>query len=241
MSVAATSARHSRRPWRISLNSSAPTETTAPTVALRDEMTPLSGASTRACASRSCCTFSIARCACSRACAVRSRVNSWLMACADSTPVGCRSRARWALAAASAKVASASATRASDCASSACGRSVAKVASSWPRRTTSPTLTWTSASRQPLPSAPTTASCQAWMVPPAGTDCAMLPRCGWVRVTLNEGRVAGAAAVAAGLSAALAAHASTHKAAATPALRQKRRRPTPARKRRVMRRLRLRC
>ena len=41
-----TSARHSSRPWRIMRKSSWPAGSTAPTVALRDEITPLSGAST---------------------------------------------------------------------------------------------------------------------------------------------------------------------------------------------------
>ena len=48
-SALVTSARHSSRPWRIRRNSSVPLPTTAPTVALRAEMMPSSGASTRDC------------------------------------------------------------------------------------------------------------------------------------------------------------------------------------------------
>ena len=77
---AATSARHSRRPWRIRRNSSWPAGSTAPTVALRAEITPSSGAST--CVWRSAQLLRLrraARCASSRACAVRSAVRYWLI------------------------------------------------------------------------------------------------------------------------------------------------------------------
>ena len=51
------------------------------------------------------------------------------------------------------------------CARSACIVSGAKVASTWPRLTTSPTLTRTSARRRPFASVPMLASCQAAMLP----------------------------------------------------------------------------
>jgi hypothetical protein len=52
-SAEVTSPRHSSRPWRIRRNSSVPAPTTEPTVALRAEMTPLSGASNWVCFRRS--------------------------------------------------------------------------------------------------------------------------------------------------------------------------------------------
>jgi len=53
-SVEVTSARHSSRPLRTMRNSSVPAPTTAPTVALRAEMMPLSGATTWVYFRRSC-------------------------------------------------------------------------------------------------------------------------------------------------------------------------------------------
>ena len=55
-------------------NSSVPEPTTAPTVAVRAEITPLSGASTWVNFSRSCCALSCARAASTRALAVCSAV-----------------------------------------------------------------------------------------------------------------------------------------------------------------------
>ena len=199
-SAAATSARHSSRPWRIMRNSSVPAGSTAPTVALRAEITPSSGASTCVCRSRSACTLACARCASRRACAVRSAVMNWLICWSLKAPLVCSSRARLALTAASASAASASATTARICATSACIMSGAKVASTWPRRTTSPTLTRTSARRRPLASVPMIASCQAAMLPLAAIFSGKLALCGCVVVTLSAGR--GAAAGAAFLSSA---------------------------------------
>ena len=120
MSDDGTSARHSSRPWRIIRNSSWPAGSTAPTVALRDEITPSSGASTAVCETLSWRACRPARCASRRARAVRSAVRYWLIVASLSAPVASRLFARCALALASASVASASATAARICSRSAC-------------------------------------------------------------------------------------------------------------------------
>jgi len=73
-SAEVTSARHSRRPWRISRNSSVPALSTLPTVAVRAEITPSSGASTWVLRPRTCCAASTASAASTRALAVCSAV-----------------------------------------------------------------------------------------------------------------------------------------------------------------------
>jgi len=106
-SDAVTSARHSSRPLRIRRNSSAPLLTTAPTVAVRAEITPSSGARTEVCDSRTSCACSCARAAATRARAVASAVMYWLICEALMAPVCDSVRARAALLAASAAAASA--------------------------------------------------------------------------------------------------------------------------------------
>ena len=170
-----------------------PAGSTAPTVALRAEMTPSSGASTCVWRSRSSCTLAAARVASRRAFAVRSAVRYWLICCALKAPVVDSSRARCALAEASASVASASATPARVWFRSAWIVSGAKVASTWPRRTRSPTPTRTSASRSPLASVPTLASCHAAMLPLALNLTGSVAVCGVVVVTVSADLAADAA------------------------------------------------
>ncbi len=188
ISAEVTSARHSSRPWRISRNSSVPADTTLPTVALRAEITPSSGASTCVLRPRTCCAASTASAASTRAFAVCSLVWYWLICCWLSAPVACRVRARAALPAASAAVARASASEALACAMSACTVSGEKVASTWPFFTRSPTLTRTSASRSPFDSEPTLASCQAATLPLAASVTASSVVSGWPMVTVSTGR-----------------------------------------------------
>ena len=195
-----TSARHSRRPLRIMRNSSAPLPTTAPTVAVRAEITPSSGASTCAKPRRSCWLPSVLFNASTRAWAVFSSVTYWLIWLALSAPVVCRLRARSALAAASAAVAWASSKLARAWATSACGAAGEKRASSWPLRTTSPTLARTSVSRRPVASAPTTASCHAATLPLAARLTGSAVGLGWVVDTVRAGLAAGLGASAARLS-----------------------------------------
>ena len=168
-SAEVTSARHSSRPWRIMRNSSVPVASTEPSVALRAEITPLSGASTRVCRPRNCCAPSTACAASARAFAVFSVVRNWLICWVLSAPECCSVRARSALAAASLALACASSRLARACATSACTLSVENVASSCPALTTSPTLTSTCVRRRPLDSEPMTASCQAAMLPLAAS------------------------------------------------------------------------
>jgi hypothetical protein len=189
-SAACTSARHSSRPWRIIRKSSCPAGSTAPTVALRAEMTPSSGATTAVCVTLSWRACTAARCASRRARAVRSAVTYWLIVASLSAPVARRLWARSALAAASASVASASASDARVCSRSTCivsGENVARIS---PRLTTSPTLTRTSARRRPLASVPMLASCQAAMLPLACTVSGSVARCGRVTTTLSAGLAA---------------------------------------------------
>ena len=195
-----TSARHSRRPLRIMRNSSAPLPTTAPTVAVRAEITPSSGASTCAKPRRSCWLPSVLFNASTRAWAVFSSVTYWLIWLALSAPVVCRLRARSALATASAAVAWASSKLARAWATSACGAAGEKRASTWPLRTTSPTLARTSVSRKPVASAPTTASCQAATLPLAARLTGSTVGLGWVVDTVRAGLAAGLGASAARLS-----------------------------------------
>ena len=187
-----TSARHSSRPPRIILNSSVPLPTTAPTVALRLDMTPLSGATTPVCFKRTCCTTSMALAASSLALAVLSAVVYWLICCSLSAPLACNVRALSALPAASSAVAWASAKLAWACATSALTCSVAKLASTCPLATRSPTLTLTSTSRSPLASLPMMASCQATTVPLAGSLSGRLLCTGCTVVTVSAA-LAGAA------------------------------------------------
>ncbi len=60
ISADVNSARHSKRPLRTNLNSSCPTAATEPTVAVRDEITPSSGALTVVCFSLIFCKLSVA-------------------------------------------------------------------------------------------------------------------------------------------------------------------------------------
>ena len=124
---------------------------------------------------------------------MRSAVTYWLIVASLSAPVARSALARSALAAASPSVASASATAARVCSRSTCIDSGAKVASTWPRLTTSPTLTRTSARRRPFASVPMLASCQAAMLPLARVETGIVARCGWVTTTLSAG-LAGTAA-----------------------------------------------
>ena len=79
-SAEVTSARHSSRPWRIRRNSSVPVPTTAPTVAVRAEITPSSGASTCVLRQPHLLRLQHARAAAStRAWAVFSAVRYWLI------------------------------------------------------------------------------------------------------------------------------------------------------------------
>src|SRR3989344_3636956 len=92
-SVDVTSARHSRRPLRTMRNSSVPAPTTAPTVAVRAEITPLSGATTWVYFRRNCCAFSVALAASTRACAVFSAVVYCWICCWLKAPVACSEQA----------------------------------------------------------------------------------------------------------------------------------------------------
>jgi hypothetical protein len=195
-SAEVTSARHSRRPWRIRRKSSVPAATTLPTVAVRAEITPSSGASTCVLRPRTCCAASTASAASTRALAVCSVVWYWLICCWLSAPVACSVRARAALPAASAAVALASASEARDCAMSACTVSGENTASTWPFLTTSPTFTRTSASLRPLDSEPTTASCQAATLPLAASVTVSSVASGLATVTVSEGLGAGAPSLA---------------------------------------------
>ena len=187
-SLAVTSARHSSRPLRIRRNSSAPGFTTAPTVALRDEITPSSGDSTCVWFSRTSCACSCARVASTRALAVASAVRYWLICEALIAPVSRSVRARAALLAASAALASASARLALAWATSARSVSGAKRASTWPRRTRSPTPTRTSLMRRPPASAPMIASCQAARLPLAASVTGIAACCGVTTSTVSAGR-----------------------------------------------------
>jgi hypothetical protein len=66
--------------------------------------------------------------------------------------------------------------------------SSAKVASSWPFFTTSPTFTRTSVRRRPLLSAPMLASCHAATVPLAASRSARVARSGATVFTASAGR-----------------------------------------------------
>ena len=184
-SALVASARHSRRPPRIILNSSAPLPTTAPTVAVRAEITPLSGASNWVCAKRSCCTLSAARLASSLALAVLANVRYWLICWSLSAPLACRVRALSALPAASAALASASARLALACATSARPLSLENVASTWPTRTRSPTLALTSISLSPSDSLLMMASCHAAMLPLADSAIGKLRATGLSVLTVR--------------------------------------------------------
>ena len=186
-SAAVTSARHSSRPWRTMRNSSVPLPSTAPTVALRALMVPLSGARTWVCCRRCCCTTRVALAAATRALATCSAVWYWVICCSLKAPVACSVRARAALALASWALASASSTFAFAWATSACTLSDAKVASTCPARTTSPTLARTSSRRRPLASLPMLASCQAATLPLALSCTAQGLRCGCTVVTVRAG------------------------------------------------------
>ena len=198
-SAEVTSPRHSRRPWRISRNISVPAPTTLPSVAVRAEMMPLSGAVRRVFFRRSAWASSCAWAEATRALAVCSCVKYWLTCCALRAPLPCTARARSALAAASAALAWASATAARARATSACTLSAAKVASTWPRVTRSPTLACNSATRRPLASAPTLASCQAATLPLAASLMVSWRLWGWVRRTVRAALAAGWATSAAWL------------------------------------------
>ncbi len=128
-SVEVISARHSRRPWRIRRNSSVPLGTTAPTVALRAEMMPASGASTCVFFRRSSWAASTALADSTRARAVCSAARYWLICCPLKVPVFSRVRTRLALAVASVAWAPVSATPARAWATSACTLSSEKRAS----------------------------------------------------------------------------------------------------------------
>ena len=186
-SAEVTSARHSSRPWRIMRNSSVPLASTAPTVALRDEMTPLSGANTWVFVRRNCCAPSNPLAASTRALAVCSEVWYWLICCVLKAPLFCSVRARSALPAASAALASASTRLARACARSAWMLSGANTASTCPARTTSPTLAFTCVRRKPLDSAPMLASCQAAMLPLAVSLTDRRPSCGLTVVMVKAG------------------------------------------------------
>ena len=212
-----TSARHSSRSPRISLNSSCPCGRTAPRVTERAEMLPSSGAWTVVCLRRSSCAVTCARIESSLASAVLAAVRSCATCCWLSAPLASTSFARAALARASASVASASASPARACARSASTVSGANTASTCPRITVSPTLARTSATRSPPDSAPMIASCQAARLPVACTLRAMSMRCGVMVVTVSAGLPAG---LAPPLSCALPAPASPSRpqAAATAAM-----------------------
>src|SRR3989338_5466693 len=169
-------------------NSSVPAPTTAPTVAVRAEITPLSGATTWVYLRRNCCAFSVALAASTRACAVFSAVVYCWICCWLKAPVACSERARSALAAASAALAWASSRLARTWATSACTVSAEKVASTWPALTTSPTFTRTSVRRRPLLSAPMLASCQAATLPLAARRRGTEVRWGWAVLTVSAGR-----------------------------------------------------
>jgi hypothetical protein len=183
-------------------NSSLPAPTTAPTVALRAEIMPLSGAVSWPFLNRTCAADSRARAASTRALAVCSAVVYWAICCALMAPVSCRLRARWALAAASAALACDSAKLACTCSTSARAASTLKVASTWPRRTTSPTFTRTSSSFRPLTSAPMLASCQAATLPLAESCTPNAPLLGLTAATVRA--ALGAEAALAGLFASCA-------------------------------------
>ena len=205
-SAEVTSARHSSRPWRISRNSSVPVPTTAPKVALRAEMMPASGASTVVCWARNSCTFKAARAAATRASAACALAAYWLICCALSAPEPCSVRARSALLTASAALAWASSRLARACATSACTLSLAKTASVCPALTRSPTLTSSCDRRKPLDSAPTSASCQAAILPLAASRIGSCTVCVRATDTVSAGRAttaAGADAAPAGARLAL--------------------------------------
>ncbi len=187
-SCAVTSARHSRRPWRIMRNSSVPTPTTAPTVALRAEITPLSGAVTCVYFRRSCCCVSVAWADWTRAAPVCSPVTYWVTCWALRAPELSSARARSAFALDSSALAFASSSAARAPSISARTVSSANTASTWPFLTTSPTLTRTSFRRSPFDSLPMTASCQAAMLPLAVRLIGRLAVAGRVVVTLRAGR-----------------------------------------------------
>ena len=184
-----TSARHSRRPPRIRRNSSWLGCVSEPTVAVRAEITPSSGATMRVCASRTSSAWTRARAAARRAAVVCSAVRTWIVACGLMKPCDCNCFERSALALASASAASASTTDAVACARSAETASAAMRASGWPRLTVSPTLTSTSVSRKPESSAPMMASCHAVMLPLAEIVRGQSAFCGATVLTVSAGRV----------------------------------------------------
>ncbi len=186
-SCATTSARHSRRPWRIMRNSSVPGADTAPTVAVRAEITPLSGATTLVYFRRSCWVASAAWAEAMRALAVCSAVLYWLICWALSAPESLSVRARAALATASAAVACASSRAALACATSALTVSAENTASTSPALTVSPTLTRTSVRRKPFDSLLTLASCQAATLPLAVSVSGRLAVEGLTTVTVSAG------------------------------------------------------
>src|SRR5450830_570150 len=198
-SAAVTSARHSSRFCRIRRNSSVPLAGTAPTVALRAEITPLSGASTWVWRSRSSWVCTLARAASTRAWAARSALRAWLICCSLSAPPACTWRVRLALATASSALASASSRAARAWARSACTVSSARRASCWPARTVSLTLTSTWVRRRPWASRLTRASCQAATLPLALSCKGSMAWLGRVVLTVRAGRAgAGSAPWASG-------------------------------------------
>ncbi len=168
-------------------NSSVPTPTTEPTVALREEITPLSGAVTWVYFRRSCCDDSAALAEAMRARAVASAVMYWPICWADKAPEDLSVCARAALATASAAVASASSSAARACATSAFTLSAENTASTCPFFTLSPTLTRTSVRRSPPDSLPMIASCHAATLPLAASLIGRLAAWARVLVTVSAG------------------------------------------------------
>jgi hypothetical protein len=115
-------------------------------------------------------------------------------------------------------LASACISAARACRVSACVVSRTNSASTWPLRTTSPTLTFTLDRRRPLTSAPTLASCQAAMSPVACSRTGSASRSGSATVTVSAGRGASVAVVVAGVGASPAGR-NSHTASSTRTIR----------------------
>ena len=190
MSWPEISARHSMRPWRTMRNISVPACGTAPTVAVREEITPSSGAVMRAKPCRVFCNCSMARAACTCAAVALAAVLSWLICCWLKAPVPSMLRARSALDWASCACACAESKLACACSTSASMVSVAKVASTWPFFTSSPTLTFKSAKRKPCVCVLMEMSCQAAMLPLATNSSGTSPFSATTVCTVNAGRAA---------------------------------------------------
>ena len=173
-------------------NISVPTPATAPTVALRAEIRPASGATTFVYFRRSCCWASVAFADATRAAAVRSAVTYCVICCSLRAPEPCRVRARFASARAAAAFASASCTAALAWATSASTGAASNTASTSPFLTTSPTLTFTSCRRRPFDSLPITASCHAATLPLAARPSGRRACSGFAVVTVSAGRGAAA-------------------------------------------------